>query len=239
MGVFVKTQNPTRVNVIPIIRCGHLLLVVGLLCIDLLSQAQTTKQERILVITGHPGELTTVELRGHTYVEISALAKLMNGSVGYRQNQIVLTLSQNGAETGPPATGANEPELSKGFLNAAIEQLTLVREWRATLVSAIQRSYPITDDWMNGFRDRAQKALAFVSVAISTDADRKTYDLLSNEYANMKTLSDQFVNANKSRSYVSPTSLDNDPLDQKIVSCGHSLAAVAASSKFVDDGSCH
>jgi hypothetical protein len=32
--------------------------------------------------------------------------------------------------------------------------------------------------------------------------------------------------------------LNGDPLDQKIVNCGHSLAAMASSGQFVDDGSC-
>jgi hypothetical protein len=62
--------------------------------------------------------------------------------------------------------------------------------------------------------------------------------LLNNEFNNMKKLSDRFVEANQSRTYVPPTALDNDPLDQKILSCAHSLAAMAANNQFVDDGSC-
>jgi hypothetical protein len=33
--------------------------------------------------------------------------------------------------------------------------------------------------------------------------------------------------------------LKSDPLDQQILNCARSLAAMAASGQFVDDGSCH
>ena len=46
------------------------------------------------------------------------------------------------------------------------------------------------------------------------------------------------LSADKSLSYISADSLQNDTLDQKIVTCGHSLAAMAASGQFLDDGSC-
>jgi hypothetical protein len=55
----------------------------------------------------------------------------------------------------------------------------------------------------------------------------------------MKQLSDRFLQANKSRTYIPPDSLNNDPLDQKILKCARSLAAMAAAGHFSDDGSCH
>ena len=55
----------------------------------------------------------------------------------------------------------------------------------------------------------------------------------------MRKLSDRLVEAGKGRVYVSPKSLDDDPLDQKILKCAHSLAAMVANNQFVDDGSCH
>jgi hypothetical protein len=77
------------------------------------------------------------------------------------------------------------------------------------------------------------------SVAASTDSDRKAHQLLSNEFDNMKKLSDRFVDANTARNYTSLDALESDPLDQKILNCARSLAAMAASGQFVDDGSCH
>src|SRR5579863_9290186 len=39
--------------------------------------------------------------------------------------------------------------------------------------------------------------------------------------------------------YISPDTLKNDPLDQKILNRARSLAPMAASGQFQDDGSCH
>ena len=96
----------------------------------------------------------------------------------------------------------------------------------------------LTEDWIAGFRGQAQQNLRLASVAASTESDRNAERLLTNEFNNMKKLSDRFVEANRSRTYVSPNALDNDPLNQKILNCGHALAAMAANNLFVDDGSC-
>src|SRR5258708_175724 len=66
----------------------------------------------------------------------------------------------------------------------------------------------------------------------------KCYQLLSNEFNNMKALSNQYVAARQSLDYIAPNALANDRLNQKIIDCGHALAAMAANGQFVDDGSC-
>jgi hypothetical protein len=55
----------------------------------------------------------------------------------------------------------------------------------------------------------------------------------------MNKLSDRFLEANRTRSYISPDALNNDPTDQRILTCAHSLAAMAANGQFIDDGSCY
>jgi len=45
--------------------------------------------------------------------------------------------------------------------------------------------------------------------------------------------------SNRTRTYMPPDALDNDALDQRILNCAHSLAAMAASGQFVNDASCH
>ena len=116
--------------------------------------------------------------------------------------------------------------------------MAAVREWRSALVNAIRQGFPVTEDWIASFRAEAQQNLRLVAVAASTESDHRALQLLTNEFNNMKTLSDRFVEANKSRTYVPPTALDNDRLDQRVLNCAHSLAAMAASNQFVDDGSC-
>jgi hypothetical protein len=215
-------------------RFSLLSMLFVVLALQVLTLALFAQQSRTLVVAGHAGELAVVEMGGHSYVEVESLARLANSSLSFRGNQIVLTLSPPNA--GLPATGARG--FTKEFLKAGIEQMSVIREWRSTLISAIQRGYPITDEWMKSFSDQAQQNLRLVSVAVSSESDKNAFQLLTNEFNNMKQLSDRFVAANKSSTYIRSDAVENDPLDRKILNCGHSLAAMAASGQFVDDGSC-
>jgi len=199
-------------------------------------------QNRTLVLTGHPGELPVLETGGRSYVDIEALTRLANGTLSFRGNQIVLTLPTGGASVPPTNPETDQPGVSgfsKDFLKAGLEEMAVIREWRSALINAIRQGHPVTEDWVGTFRAQAQQNLRLVSVAASTDSDRNALQLLNNEFNNMKKLSNSFVEANKSRTYVSPNALENDPLGQKILNCAHSLAAMASNNQFVDDGSCH
>jgi hypothetical protein len=200
--------------------------------------AQAAQKSRTLVINGHPGEVAVMERDSHAYVEIEALARLTNGSLSFNGNQIMLTLLA--PDTPAPATTPPPPAgFTKDFIRAGIEEMAVIREWRSALKNAVQRGYPVTEDWIDGYQARAEQSLRLVSLAAATEFDKNAVQLLRNEFNNMKLLSDRFVQANKSRTYVSPESLNNDPLDQKILNCARSLAAMAASGQFADDGSCH
>ena len=199
-------------------------------------------QNRTLVLTGHPGELPVVEMGGRSYVEIEALTRLANGSISFRGSQIVMTLPSPGANT--PANNFETDHsaasgFSKEFLRAAIEEMSVIREWRSTLTNAIRQGFPVTEDWVASFHAQAQKNLRLVSLAAATESDRNALKFVTNELTNMKKLSDRFVDANKSRTYIATDALENDPLDRRILNCAHSLATMAANNQFVDDGSCH
>jgi hypothetical protein len=62
--------------------------------------------------------------------------------------------------------------------------------------------------------------------------------LLNGVFAHMQQLENKVVAARKTRSYLSTETLQKDPLDQKILSCAHSLGEMAASGEFQDNGSC-
>jgi hypothetical protein len=124
-------------------------------------------------------------------------------------------------------------------LKAGIEAMSVVREWRSALVNAVQNGYPVTDDLVAGYRAQAAKNLRLVSVAVSTDSDRSAFQLLSNEFDNMQKLNDKILAARKNMNYISPDALKDAPLDQQILNCARSLASMAASGQFQDDGSCH
>jgi hypothetical protein len=221
---------------------GVRLTLVLLLLLSTLLLVQAAQKNRTLVISGHTEELTVREMDGHSYVEIEAVARLTNGSLTFSGTRIVLTLPGFSSNAQPTATSTNQPSstgFTKEFLRAAIEQMSAVREWPSTLINAVQRGFPVTGEWMNGLSNEAQYHLKLVSVAASSEDDRKALQLLTNEFNNMKKLSDRFVDANKSRIYASPNALDNDPLDQRILNCAHSLSAMAANNQFVDEGFCH
>jgi hypothetical protein len=171
-------------------------------------------------------------------VELEALARLTHGSLSFNGNQTTLTLP--GLPGSGPAKGvATNSEFSKDFLRAGIEELAVIREWRIALTNAVQRGIPVTDDWIALYRSPAITDLRLASVAAATDSDRNAYQLISNEFDNMKKLSDRFVAAHTSLNYTSPDALKDDALDQQILNCARSLTAMAASGQYVDDGSCH
>jgi hypothetical protein len=76
-------------------------------------------------------------------------------------------------------------------------------------------------------------------VAASTDSDRRAVQLLSDEFGNMKALSDKLLAERKTMHVVSPENLQDDPLNQNILICARSLASMAVGGQFVDDASCH
>lgn len=217
------------------------LILLLLLIVPVLALSQAAQETRILVVNGQLGQVTVVQVNGRSYVDLEALAQIANGSVGFNGNKITLTLP--GAQSTPPtatpsASPSANPGLSKGFLNAGIEAMSLVREWHSALANAIQNGFPLAESWLSGYRNQAAAALRLASVAASTDSDQSASQLLNNEFENMKTLSNNYVAARQSLDYIAPDALTNDPLNQKIISCGHSLAGMAANGQFVDDGSC-
>jgi hypothetical protein len=216
-------------------------MLVMLLVVPALALSQAAPETRTLIVNGHPGQVNVVQMNGRSYVDLEALARVANGSLRFNGNQITLTLP--GAANTPPtgAPSANPPAnpgFSKDFLKAGIEQMTAIREWRSALANAIKNGFPIAEDWLAGYRGQAVTALRLTSVAVSTDSDRNAFQLLSSEFNNMSKLSNQYVAARQSLTYISPDALENDPLNQKVVSCAHSLASMAASGQFEDDGSC-
>jgi hypothetical protein len=181
-------------------------MLFSYLCV--LVFAHAAQANRTFTVAGHSGEIPVAEMGGHSYVEIEALTRLANGSLSFSGNQIIMTLPVSNTHVSSTSTLG----FTKEFLMAAIEQMSVIREWRSTLISAVQRGFPVTNDWMTTFSERAQHNLRLVSVAASTESDKNALQLLTNEFNNMKQLSNRFVEANRSRIYIRKDALDNDPL---------------------------
>lgn len=206
------------------------------LLVPWLALSQVPRQSGTLSVTGHPGQIPIIQVNGKSYVEIDALARLTSGSISFRGKQILLTLSNPASkETNQPP----EPGFSKEFLRASIEGMTSIREWRIAILNAIQGTFPVSDDWVAGYRRTADSKLALASAAIATDSDRSGFALLSNEFSKMQTLSDKYLALRKSLTYIAPDSLDKDVLDQQILNCAHGISSFAVSGQFEDVPACH
>jgi hypothetical protein len=221
------------------------LLVSVLLVVSGIAAAQDSNQNRTLIINGQSTQVPVIQMKGRSYVELEALASAVNGTLSFSGNQIAFSVPIGPTTTAPrsaaPTPGsapASNPGFSKGFLNAAIEEAATLREWHAALASSIANGYPLSAGALAPYRGQATTNLRLASAAVSTDSDRGAYQLLSNIFQNMGKLADKYVAARANMTYISPDALQNDSLNQRLMTCGRSLSAMAASGQFVDDGSC-
>jgi hypothetical protein len=210
-------------------------LVALLLFIPAIALSQNAVQTGTLIVNGQSAGVPVIQMNGRSYVELEGLARAVNGSLSFHGSRTTLTLPGASA-TPPPASHAG---FSKAFLRAGIEQMATIREWHSALATAIQSGIPVTADWLGAYRAQATTNLNLASLAASTDSDHSGYQLLSTEFQNMGSLSDKYIAKRANLDFVAPDALQNDDLNQRIVACGHSLASIAASGQFVDDGSCH
>ena len=219
------------------------LVVLGVLAAE--GRTQTAQQEYTLTVNGHAGTAKVVQLNGHSYVDLDALARIANGSVAYQGNQIALTLPGGGGDVSASAAPAAQPlpqqntGFSKDFLQAGIEYMSEIREWRNTLANAISNGYPLSDDLFAPYRGQANTSLRLARVAANTQADQNAAQLLANELQNIQNLTSKYLKMRANLEFIDPNSLDSDPMNQKIFACARSLAAMASSNQFMDDGSCH
>jgi len=215
-------------------------LLLGLILAAGVPAFAQAQQSGTLAVSGQAGQTPVLQINGRSYVDIEALARLINGSLSFKGNHVTLTLPGSGDSTPPPAA-ATQPAsaFSKGFLRAGIEYMSVIREWRSALIDAVQNGYPVTDAFAATYRGQASTSLRLASVAASTDSDHSAFQLLSNEFDNMQKLSDKILAARKDMNYISADALKDDPLNQQILTCARSLAAMASTGQFQDDGSCH
>jgi hypothetical protein len=195
-----------------------------------------------LVIAGQQDQAPLVRINGRPYIDIESLARLTHATVRYTGSQVILTFPNGSQLTQAAETSAQSargPQLSGAFLAAEIETLTAIREWRVSLVNAVQNNYPVADNWIAPLRRFADSKLQLAAAAASTEPDQQTLELLRNEFTNMQQESDGLLAMRAKISYIRPDTFDNNTLDQKILTCQRALAQVAASKQFQDDPACH
>jgi hypothetical protein len=193
-------------------------VLITLLGVPALVLSQAGQQNGTLLVSGHPGQVPVLQISGRSYVDIEALARLANGSLKFTGNQITLTLPDSAGDspaTAPAETQTANPGFSKEFMKAGIEEMTVIREWRSTLMNAVQNGFPLTDEIVNRFRGQALASDALTSAAASTDSDQNAYQLVRKVLDKTQKLSDKVVAARKNLNYISGDTLKNDPCSSK------------------------
>jgi hypothetical protein len=211
--------------------------LVGLLIAHGSALPQVGQPSATLAVSGFAGQAPVTQINGNSYVAVDALARLMSGSLAYHGSHIMLTVPAGG--TVLPVSQRPDNDFSKDFLKTGIETMSDIREWRSALLNAIENSYPVKDAWMDDYRAQAAKNLRLTSVAATTASDRNALQLLTKEFDHMQALGNKILAARKNLNYITSDIVKKDPLDQKVLNCARSLAAMAASGVFQDDGSCN
>ncbi|MGD0940947.1 MAG: hypothetical protein ABR905_14665 [Terracidiphilus sp.] len=213
------------------------MILTSLLLLSANGSAQTLKKGSTLTIAGYPGEAQLVEINGKSYVDIQTLALITKGTLSFKANQTILTLHTATAEAQPSAPPA-KPGLSRAFIQAGIEELSVIREWRSQIVNAVQTNTPLDADGIASRHRLAEKNLALAAAAVSSDDDRSAYPLLTAELNNMRKLSDAYLAMRQQAAFISPQSFGNGALEDQILSCAQGFTSMIESHEFQDQGAC-
>ncbi len=212
--------------------------------------------KRTLVVNGRPVPDALVQMNGHFYVDIEALAKATDASLivlpqrisldmrGTTPQQIPVPKPAAPAPAQIPPPQAPQPPkdgITKDFARAAINHLGLLRDWKEAVIGTIKAGRP-ADATLQGFRDHAVESMRLASVAASTNSDRSTLQLLRSELSNTQQWIVNALAANKhmdGEKAVNPDFPDNDDLLNKISDCSNFLSGMITSGVFADNGACH
>jgi hypothetical protein len=220
-----------------ITRIAVLAMLPALLMLPARAKAQTP-HDSTLTVAGHAGEAQLLQLNGKSYVEVETLARLTGGTLSFKGNRTILTLPLPDSGAPAPAPQA-KAGFSRAFIQAGIEEMSSIREWRIAIVSAVQNNIPVSEEWASAQHRQAEKDLALASAAVSADDDRSAYPLLSTELNNMQKLSDLYLAMRKRSTAMSPDAFNNSPLEEQILSCARGFVAMTESHEFQDQSSCH
>jgi hypothetical protein len=162
---------------------------------------------------------------------------LTKGTLSFKANETILTLHAASPEA-QAATPQVKAGLSRAFIQAGVEEISVIREWRITIVNAVQTNTPVAEDWIAARHRLAEKNLALASAAITSDDDRSAYPLLSAEFNNMQKLSELYLSFRNQNKFISPENFGNGALEEQILSCVQGLASMTEKREFQDQATC-
>ena len=212
--------------------------VVSLMLTGVIA-AQDAFHEKTLVVNGHTGTAMVYTISGKAYVDLETLARIGNGSIGFSGDKIIVTLNADAHSSHQkPATG-----MSNDFMRAALQDLSVLKEWSTTLAHAIQRGVPGDGSRLVVFHDRAADGLRLAKVAASNQSDEDALRLLTNQFNTVSRWNDKLVAERKSMSTgkysMNPNALANDETYQKITGCAKFLGNMLPSGQFHDNRACN
>lgn len=227
---------------------------LGLASLILLGVAlsQSSHKTRSVAINGHTGEAVVYQIDGKSFVDLESLVRIGNGSISFRGEQIILTFqnadnaSDNSAVSGAAVVGTahtNNPGLTPDFMRAAVQTITIIKDWTDKLTFAAQRGVPGDGSRVVLFHDRAAEALRLAKVAAASDPDQNALALLTNHFNTVSGWSDKLVrerrNMDTGKYSMSEDAFRGDATYQKISSCNNFLSSMLPGGQFEDDNSCH
>src|ERR1700752_4092718 len=95
----------------------------------LLAQRAPDKK---LILNGKATSAAVLQMDGHSYVDVEALAHITNGSMRIEADQVVLTIPNSNFDAN---TAQVTPGLSREFASAAIATLAEMKEWKGGLAA--------------------------------------------------------------------------------------------------------
>ena len=200
--------------------------------------AQSPQKAATLTVAGQVGEAKLLQIDGKSYVEIQTLARLTKGTLSFKDNRTTLTLPGTEPETPAPPSQVRAG-FSRNFVQSGIEEMSLIREWRIAIISAVEKNIPLSQEWASGQHSQAEKNLALASAAESTDDDRNAFPLLSSEFDNMQKLSELYLAMRTQSAAMSAGEFGNGPLEDQILNCARGFVAMTETRQFQDQASCH
>jgi hypothetical protein len=241
---------------------GVVVLVSLLITAVFLLAQKGLPAKRALVVNGYSVPDAVMQINGHAYVEIAALAEATNATVKFLPDRVVLTMHEEGSQPQPQPAAAPKPaatpqppaaapqppaaaqpkdEITKEFARTALADLALMREWQDAIIGMIKAGEP-ANARLKGYHERAAESLRLASVAATSSSDHNALQLLRNEFASMRQWSVGALAANKEmkgEQAVSPDFPQNDAVITKISECHSFLNSMIVSGVFTDSALCH
>lgn len=158
------------------------------------------------------------------------------------EGRIVVYVWEAAAPLPESSSGAEDAKLSRNFSSAGLDAMTALRIWQGHLAYSIRNGYPLSEFWIAMDRERADEVLRQAALRTSNEADRMALRELVNQFENLQQWSDSLLEAKRNlrlaEYYITPATLNNDPLFQKASACSESLVAMLASGQLKQDASC-